>query len=110
MEHVAKGMPSGEKQARATTSDRGPPIHNLMLLPASLSPREMYARRCNDCELCKKPECGSCASCTNNKSASTDDEREVCLQKVGDSVVTIYVLYHLIGAMLTYMCFILQCT
>lgn len=52
----------------------------------SLGPQEMYARRCNECELCTKPDCGSCASCRSNNRASSNGTREVCLQKVSQIV------------------------
>jgi len=60
----------------------------------SLTPREMYTRRCGQCELCTKPDCGVCSTCRNNKrAASNDDEREVCLQKVGDHMTGIIIVF-----------------
>lgn len=59
-----------------------PPLEENDEIVATLSPRQMYASRCKWCELCMKPDCGSCATCVNNSRASSGHVREVCLQKV----------------------------
>lgn len=51
-------------------------------LATTLSPREMFERRCGVCELCVKPVCGACVTCKRNKNAESHYEPEVCLQKV----------------------------
>lgn len=48
---------------------------------AVLTPKEMYEQRCGGCEMCRKPDCGLCATCRANEGAP-DHERQVCLQKV----------------------------
>lgn len=59
-----------------------PPVKENDEIVTTLSPRQMYASRCKWCELCIKPDCGSCATCMNNSRASSNHGREVCLQKV----------------------------
>jgi len=58
----------------------------------TMSPREMYARRCDECELCQMPDCGACLSCRRNKRAAPNHEHEVCLRKVRDGGVAVEIL------------------
>ena len=80
-----------------------PPLEENDEIVATLSPRQMYASRCKWCELCMKPDCGSCATCVNNSRASSGHVREVCLQKVRNETsrnsfqVSELILLHAIG-------------
>jgi hypothetical protein len=47
-----------------------------------LSPQDLYANRCKQCELCIKQDCGACWSCRTNRKQPKCSRRAVCLQKV----------------------------
>lgn len=52
-----------------------------------LTPQELHAKRCGVCELCEKPDCGSCATCQRNQQAGTNHAHEACIQKVLSSAL-----------------------
>jgi hypothetical protein len=47
----------------------------------SLTPTELYKRRCRNCLMCTKADCSKCATCVLNASR-TRRNKEVCLRKV----------------------------
>ena len=49
--------------------------------PTGLSLKQLYQRRCKQCSMCMKPECGNCIACKDN-SSRTRSYKDVCVQKV----------------------------
>jgi hypothetical protein len=47
----------------------------------SLSPTELFKRRCQKCPMCERADCNKCATCVLNASR-TRRNKEVCLRKV----------------------------
>lgn len=72
-----KGKRDSEKKSEASASPSGADV--------PLSPQDMYARRCDQCELCLKPDCRSCSSCRSN-TKNPGRRRAVCLHKVRDDM------------------------
>lgn len=54
-----------------------------------LSPCELRKKRCKNCAMCSKRDCGLCLSCRSN-SRQTSTSKECCLQKVETLVVQTY--------------------
>jgi hypothetical protein len=62
----------------------------------SLTPTELYKRKCRNCPMCTKADCNKCATCVLNASR-TRRNKEVCLRKVStvrSRVFTFYVYPH----------------
>jgi hypothetical protein len=55
----------------------------------SLSPTELFKRRCGNCPMCTRADCNKCATCILNACRSRRN-KEVCLRKVRD-IVTVAV-------------------
>lgn len=56
---------------------------------SGLSPRDLYANRCKQCELCMKQDCGACWSCKSNKKNPNRSRRAVCLKNVRACAVNV---------------------
>lgn len=75
------------------TSDDGPDVEidsgDDGILPSAscakdstLTPLELYQRRCKDCERCLREECGKCSICVQG---AVGNQKQCCFQKVRES-------------------------
>jgi hypothetical protein len=51
----------------------------------TLTPLELYQRRCKECERCLREECGECSICVQG---AVGDQKQCCFQKVRESCNT----------------------
>jgi hypothetical protein len=91
MDYASRRIFDTEEEYRMLCGKKPPPMPDRIrqmvmdikkpVAQQACSPRELYMRRCTHCELCRKPDCGECSTCMENKQARKG-KRQVCLQNV----------------------------
>lgn len=84
--HVSHSFPANKR--KRTDTAISPRVAKKAGNGTVLTPRELYQRRCNQCTLCRKADCGRCATCIRNRSREGEGGREVCLRKVNAVAVS----------------------